>query len=596
MVLRFLIASLISVVFLSVALPAYAVETHGLAMHGAPKYESDFKHLDYANPQAPKGGHLTMGATGSFDTLNHHIIMGNTAEGLALINDKLMERVWDEPFTLYGLVAEKIDIPADRSSITFYLRPEARFHDGHPMTAEDVVFSYKAYLEHGHPVRRRVYSLVENVDIIDNHTVRFDFGEGYDAETALILAMMPVLPKHYWEKHDISKTTLTPPLGSGPYKIAEVEPGRKIVYERVKDYWAQDIPVRVGHHNFDTITYQYYRDDDVALQAFKAGDYDLRREWDINKWQTGYDAPAVKEGDIVLEEIAHGRPEWLRALVYNTRRDIFADRRVREALSYAFDFEWLNKTLFHGGFKRIESTFPNSSLAATGKPKGEELEMLEKYRENLPDEVFGEMWSAPDTHGGGPAGLRQNLLKATKLLKEAGWTYRDGVLVNQATGEPFAFEILVGNPNYERIALEFARTLKRLGISARVRIVDSAQYTGRLNDFDYDMTVFQWVNSLSPGNEQMNYWGSAAAHRAGSRNYAGVDNPAIDALADSIARAPTRESLVARAKALDRALMWGYYFIPLYYQGKDRVAYDSKLQRPAKTPVYGMVWETWWQE
>lgn len=563
--------------------PAHA--DHAIAMHGSPKYAAEFKNLDYVNPDAPKGGNLKLSKAGSFDNLNNHIITGNNAEGLEYVNDKLMQRVWDEPFTMYGLVAESIEVPEDRSSITFILRKEARFHDGKPMTAEDVKFSYEMYRKHGHPVRRRVYGLVTNVEIIDDHKIKFTFGEGFDRESVLILAMMPVLPKHHWEKQDISKTTLTPPLGSGPYKIIAVEPGRKLVYERVKDWWAKDLPINKGQYNFDTITYTYFRDDDIAMQAFNAGDYNLRREYDVTKWASGYN----ENPKVLKEEIAHGRPEWLKALIFNTRRPQFSDARVREALSYMFNAEWLNKNLYFGSLKKISSAYPNSELAARGKPAGEELEILEKFKEHLPSEVFGEAYQSPS------GDMRDNQRKAVALLKEAGWLYKDQKLVN-AAGEAFAFEILLSDPNEEKIALEFARSLKKIGIDVRVRTVDSAQFSGRLEDFDYDMLLFKWINSLSPGNEQVNYWGKLSAETNGARNYAGIKNKGVDGIADSIARATTREGLVARCRALDRALMQGHYMIPLFYLGKDMVAHVADIQRPQVTPVYGIVLESWWMK
>jgi len=570
---------------------------YGLAMHGQPKYNADFKHLDYSNPNAPKGGHVKYGVKGSFDNLNHHVITGNAAQGLGLVNDKLMARVWDEPFTLYGLVAKNIEIAKDRSWIIFNLRPEARFHDGKQMTTDDVIFSYESYLKYGHPVRRRVYGLVKNVTKINDQKVKFEFGEGYDPETALILAMMPVLPKHYWTTHDISKTTLKIPLGSGPYKIKTVENGRKITYERVKNYWAKDLAINSGHYNFDNISYLYFRDDGIALEAFKAGEYDIRREHDATKWITGYQHPDVTNGEIIKAEIEHGRPEWVRSFIYNTRRELFKDIKVREALTYAFDFEWINKNLYYGAFKRIESFFPNSILAATGIPEGEELEILKQVSigEYLPKNVFGPAYKAPLTDGSGPRGFRKNLKKADQLLKEAGWIVVNGKRTHKVSGEVFKFEILLGSPNDEKFTLEFIRALKKLGIEARPRTVDSAQFSGRLDSFDYDMTVYRWVNSLSPGNEQMNYWSSHAANLKGSRNYAGVKNKAIDFIADAIARAPTRKSLEAHVRALDRVLSWGYYTIPLYYLGKDLVAYRAEIKRPKITPLYGIVMETWWQ-
>ncbi len=458
------------------------------------------------------------------------------------------------------------------------------------MTAEDVKFSYEMFRQYGHPVRRRVYGLITAVKIISDHDIKFTFGDGYDRESALILAIMPVLPKHYWETHDISRTTLEPPLGSGPYKIKSVEPGRRIVYERVKDYWAKDLPVNVGHYNFDTVTFSYYRDDDIALEAFKAGDYNLRHEYNIHKWLTAYDFRALKTGRVIKEEIRHHRPEWLHAIIFNTRRPLFQDRRVREALGLMFNFDWINKNLFFGAFRRISSIYPNSELAATGKPQGEELAQLGKFRDQLPPEVFGSAWQPPS------ADMRANQRKAMKLLKEAGWVYEDQELVNQETGAPFNFEILLNDPGDEKIALEFARALKKIGIAARVRTVDSAQFTGRLDAYDYDMVMHRWTNSLSPGSEQLNYWGTAAARNKGARNYAGIESPAVDALCNGIARATDRQALVARARALDRAIMWGYYMIPMSYLGRDLVAYSTDIRRPEAVPVYGIVQETWWMQ
>lgn len=584
------------------AVQAWAIEKplrgehHAIAMHGTPKYDASFTHLDYANPDAPKGGTLRHGMTGTFDNLQVNTIKGLPAAGLNMIYDSLMARVWDEPFTMYGLVAESVDMPEDRSQITFYLRPEARFHDGHKLTAADVVFSFEALKEHGKPVTRHIYGLVDKVEVIDAHTVRFVFSPEHDAETALILSMMPVMPKHYWEGRDFSKTTLDAPLGSGPYRIGEVEPGRKIVYERMPDYWAADLPINAGFYNFNTIIYDYYRDDTVALEAFKAGDYDLRRESSGTKWTLSYDFPAVTSGDVVLEELNHGRPEYARAFIFNTRRDLFAEREVRKALGYAFDFEWMNAKLMHGMYKRIDSYFPNSELAARGAPGPLELEVLEPWRGKVPAEVFGPAYEPPKTEGKAAGMRRKNLRMAMSILKKAGWVIQNGVLVNAKTGKKFNFEILLRNPEDEKVALAYVESLKRIGVEAMVRTVDSAQFTRRLNDFDYDMVLFRWVNSLSPGNEQLNYWGSAAADLPGSRNYAGVKSPAVDAVAVSIGESKTREELVARTHALDRLLSWGYYGVPLYHMGRDLVAYRAGLKRPEVTPVYGMVIEAWWRD
>lgn len=562
---------------------------HALAMHGTPKYPADFAHLDYVNPDAPKGGTLKLAKTGSFDTLNGNIIMGTAAEGLGMIGDQLMQRVWDEPFTLYGLVAASAEVPDDRSWVIYRLRPEAKFHDGTPMTAQDVKFSYEMFLKHGHPVRRRVYGLVKDVTVMDPQTIKFTFGDGYDPETVMILSLMHVLPKHYWEKQDITKTTLTPPLGSGPYKIATVDPGRAITYERVKDYWAKDLPVNRGQYNFDRIAYTYFRDDGVALQSFKAGEYDIRREYDITKWKTAYDGNAKTEGLFDMAEISHGRPEWLKAFVFNSRRKPMDNPKVRAALSYLFNYEWINRTFFFGALNKIESAFPNSELAAQGTASGEELAVLEPFRDILPDAVFGDAYKAP------AGNMRDRQRKALGLLKEVGYSYQDQKLVD-AAGQQLHFEILLGTPSEEKIAIEFARTLRRTGIAATVRTVDSAQFAGRLESFDYDIVSYRWINSLSPGNEQMNYWGSAAAALNGSRNYAGVSSTAVDVLADSIARAATRQGLVARTRALDRVLMEGHYMIPLFYLGRDLLAVYKGIGRPEKTPVYGVVLETFWRD
>jgi microcin C transport system substrate-binding protein len=414
-----------------------------------------------------------------------------------------------------------------------------------------------------------------------------------DREMPLIMGLMPILPEHAWRGREFDRTMLEPPLGSGPYRVARFEPGRTIVYERVPDYWGRDLPVNRGQYNFAEIRYDYYRDDGVALEAFKADAYDFRRETDPTKWATGYDFPAARDDRVKLELLPHGRPEPMRALIFNTRRLQFADRTVRDALSYALDFEWMNRTLFHGAYRRTASYYPNSELAASGPPGPAELAVLEPLRDKLPPEVFGPAYVPPTTDGNGPSGLRANLRKAQELLASAGWTVRDGHL-RIAQGAAFEFEILLVSSSDEKVALEFARALQRIGVTARVRTVDSAQYQARLEAFDFDMTLNRWASTLSPGNEQLYYWGSAAADWQGSRNYAGIRSPAVDALAESLAAAVDRDDLVARVRALDRALTWGHYVIPLYHLTADHVAYWSRLKRPAVTPVYGMVIDAWW--
>lgn len=548
--------------------------TFGLSMHGAPKYGAGSAHLDYANPDAPKSGTLRQAAIGTFDSVNPFAIKGKPAQGLGLVHDRLTARVRDEPFTLYPLIAQRLETPEDRSSLTVHIDPRARFSDGSAITAEDVIFSFETLRAQGRPNMRQVYKLAQRVETPDAMTVRFVFGPGYDRETAMIFAMMPVLSKKWWEGKPFDSATLTPPVASGPYKIAQVEPGRRIVYERNPDYWAANIFPNKGLYNLDRIVYDYYRDDTVAFESFKAGDLDYRREFDIAKWSTGYDFPAVRAGKARLETLAHGRPERARSLIFNTRRPPFDDIRVREALSLLPDFAWINKTLFYGKYKRINSFYPNSELAA---------------QEPQP--------SAPPSE----AQMRRNLREADRLLKQAGWTVTNGV--RSKDGKPFSFEILAGAPEDEKIALAFVRNLERMGIHATVRALDSAAFIDRLNGYDYDMLLYDWISSLSPGTEQALFWGCEAGKQPARWNYAGICDPRIDALAAAIPETKSRAELVADVKALDRLLMEGHYAIPLFYPGADFVAYRTFLHHPQAKPVYGLaqevfgnVLETWWAE
>jgi microcin C transport system substrate-binding protein len=568
---------------------------HAIAMHGEPRYPADFDHFGYLDPDAPKGGVFRNAATGTFDTLNPYITRGRAALGLGYVTESLMRRSWDEPFSLYGLIAESITVPDDRAWVEFTLRPEARWHDGWPITPADVLFSWRTLRDHGRPNHRSYYARVAAAVQTGERSVRFTFSEegAGDREMALIMGLMPILPEHAWRTRDFDRTTLEPPLGSGPYRIDRFEPGRSIVYRRVPGYWGRDLPINRGQYNFDEIRYDYYRDDGVALEAFKAGAYDFRREIDPAKWATGYDFPAARDGRVTLETLTHGRPEPMRALIFNTRRPWFSDRRVRAALAQALDFDWINRALFHGAYSRTASYYPNSELAAEGPPGPAELAVLEPLRRDLPPEVFGPAYVPPSTDGGGPAGLRANLRRALDLLAQAGWTIREGRLVD-AAGAALEFEILLVSPDDEKIALEYGRALRRIGVVARVRTVDSAQYQARLEAFDFDMTLNRWTSTLSPGNEQLYYWGSEAADQRGSRNYTGIRSPAIDALAKGLGAAVDRADLVARVRALDRALTWGHYVVPLHHLPGDRVAYWSRLRRPAVTPVYGMVIDAWW--
>ena len=563
---------------------------HAIAMHGTPKYPPDFPHFDYVNAAAPKGGTLRIAVQGTFDSFNPFIPKGNAGAGNSY--ESLLTSSADEPFTQYGLIAESIEVPRDRSWAIFTLRPQARWHDGKPITVDDVIWSLETLKTKGQPFFRFYYGGVASAEQIGPRQVKFTFSDPGNRELPLIVGQLPILPKHYWESRDFESTTLEPPLGSGPYRVTDFEPGRYIVTERVTDYWGDDLPVNVGQNNFGRMRYDYYRDDTVIRQALKAGEIDFRLENQAKAWALDYDVPAVKRGWLNKEEIRHFSPTGMQAFVYNTRRELFSDPKVREALAYAFDFEWTNRNLFFGQYARTESYFSNSELAAVGLPEGSELKILDRYRERIPAELFNQPYRAPLT--GGSGWPRENLARAFALLEEAGWMVRDMQLVNEDSGQGFSFEILLVSPAFERIVLPFARNLKRLGIDARVRLVDQSQYINRIRSFDFDMIVSGWGASESPGNEQRGFWTSAAADSPAAQNYAGVRDPVVDELVELLINAPDRESLVARARALDRVLLFGYYVIPQWHLRMQRVLYWDKFSRPELTPRTGTSIDYWW--
>ncbi len=569
--------------------------SHAIAMHGEPKYPKDFKHFDYVNPNAPKGGTLNLYSFGNFDSLNPYILKGIPPSGIDMTFDTLMASSKDEPFSEYGLIAESVEVPKDRSWIAFNLRKEARFHDNSPVTADDVVFSFNVLKEKGNPLYRYYYGNVTKVEATSPRRVLFTFDKTADnRELPLILGQLPVFSAKYWEKKDFAATTLTPVLGSGPYKVSSFEAGRYIVYELNPEYWGKDLPVNVGSYNFAKIKYDFYRDTTVALEAFKSGAFDVRIENEAKKWGTGYNFPAYTEGTVKKSEFRHYLPSGMQGFVFNTRKDIFKDRKVREALGYAFDFEWSNKHLFYGLYSRTGSYFDNSEMAASGLPSAEEIKLLEPWRASVPPEVFTSVYEPPKTSGDG--NIRPNLLKAFALLKEAGWEYKNGRLENQA-GEPFAFEIMLDTASagaWERITLPFVRNLKRLGIDARIRVVDVTQNQNRINNFDFDMITAVWGQSLSPGNEQRSFWGSTAADQPGSRNYAGIKNQAVDAMIEKIISAGDDKALNTAVKALDRLLLWEYYVIPQWHSKVTRIAYWDKFGIPDITPLQGVQITTWW--
>ena len=568
------------------------INTHALAMHGTPKYSADFTHLDYVNPDAPKGGDVRLSAIGTFDTLNPFTLKGVPAAGLILTFDTLLVSTADEAFSEYGLIAESIQVPEDRSWITFTLRSQARFHDGSPITVDDVIWTLETLKTQGNPFYAAYYANVGKGEKVDERQVKFTFSGGENRELPLIIGQMPILSKTFWQTREFTATTLKAVLGNGPYRVSELEPGRHITYERVKDYWAADLPIRRGQYNFDKIRYDYYRDNTATLEAFKAGEYDYRAENTSKLWATAYTGPAIEAGLIKKEALPHERPTGMQAYIFNTRKALFKDAQVRQALAYAFDFEWTNKTLFYGAYSRTRSYYSNSDLASRGTPNAKELALLEPFRDQLPPEVFTTEYAPPTTDGTGK--LRKNLRQALTLLKAAGWGIKNQKLVNQTTGQAMAFEILLVSPAFERITLPFKKNLERLGIDVNVRLVDVPQYQKRLETFDFDVISSGIGQSRSPGNEQRDFWHSATVDTPGSRNRIGIQNPVVDHLVDLIISAPDRESLINRTRALDRVLLWNHYVIPHWHYRFDRVAYWDKFGLPETIPINGSQFFSWW--
>ena len=565
---------------------------HALTFGDAPKYGPDFKQLDYVNPDAPKGGTVKFSSLGGFDTFNPFVPRGDIAPGLNYVFETLTTSPDDDALGEYGLIAESMELAADRTWIEFNLRPEAKWHDGQPITADDVIFSFNILKEKGSPFYGFYYADVTKVEKLDDHRVKFTFRTGDNRELPIIMGQLPILPKHYWEGKAFDEPTLTPPLGSGPYKIDSFEPGRSVTLRRVTDWWAKDLPINRGRYNYDVIRYDLYRDPTVAREAFKGGAYDFNSENSAKAWATAYDTPAVKDGRIVKETLPDANPDGMQCYVYNLRRPIFADRKTREALSYAFDFEWSNKALFYGQYQRSRSFFENSEMAATGMPSPEELKILGPLKGKIPDEVFTAEYNPPKTNGSGSS--RDNLTIAAKLLDEAGWKVENGKRTRN--GQALTFEILLYDPQFERITEPFIRNLEKIGVSATMRTVDSAQYQERIRKFDFDMINGGFGQSLSPGNEQRDFWGSAAADQPDSRNVIGIKDPVIDGLVDQLIAAPNRKDLVVHVRALDRVLQWGFYVIPQWHYAFTRIAYWDKFGRPAKLPepAYGIGMTAWW--
>ncbi len=568
--------------------------SHAIAMHGEPKYSKDFENVEYINANSIKGGSIVRSAIGTYDSFNPFILKGTSAAGIGGLYETLTTGSSDEAFTEYGLLAETIEWPDDRSWVSFTLRNEAFWHDGKKITADDVVWTFNTLMEKGHPFYKYYYGDVKEVIKEQENKVRFNFTSNTNKELVLIVGQLPVLPKHYWENKNFEETSLEIPIGSGPYKIKSFDSGRSITYELDQNYWGfgAAIPIKIGKDNFGTIRYDYYKDRGIEREAFKSGEIDFFSENSSKEWATAYDINAVNEGLIKKELISHENPQGMQGFAFNIRKDKFKDRRVRKALSYAFDFEWSNKNLFFDAYKRTDSFFENSELASSGLPSKEELNYLNPYFDVLPKEIFTEEYTNPVTDGSGY--MRMQLQEAAKLLEESGWELVDGKLLHSSTKELFEFEILLRSPAFERIVFPFKDNLEKLGIIAEVRTIDSAQYQKRMETFDFDMVVQTFGQSLSPGNEQRNFWGSDAADTDGSRNVVGIKNYAVDGLIESLINASDREELITITKALDRVLLWNYYVIPQWHISSYRVLYWDFFDQPKIKPKYSLGFDTWW--
>lgn len=568
---------------------------HGMAMHGEPKYAANAGSPDYVNPNAPKGGDVKYGApmASTFDSLHPFIIKGVPAANVSTLWESLCWHARDEAFSVYGMIAETMEWPDDRSWVAFTLRPQAKWHDGSPITVEDVIWTFDTLKAKGLPRYATYYADVLKAEKAGERKVLFSFKPGeVNRELPLIVSSLPVLPSKWWATRDFEKVSLEPALGSGPYKVDNVDVGRSIAYRRVADWWAKDLWMNRGRYNFETVRYDYYRDNNVVFEAFKAGEIDIRRENSGRNWMTKYDFPAVKDGRVKREEIAHENPTPMQGFIFNLRRPLFRDRKVREAIGLMYDFEWQNKNLSYGYYTRTRSFFGNCELEAKGLPSPDELKILEPLRGKIPDEVFTAEFNPPKTDGSG--NIREQARKAIALMKEAGWEIKDGKMTDKA-GKKFAFEMLLHDPGFEAMTLPVKQNCERIGIDMNVRTVDTSQYQRRTDTYDFDMTIDLWAQALSPGNEQREFWGSKAADTPGGRNSIGIKDPAIDQLIELVVSAPDRETLITRTRCLDRVLSWHIFVIPQFRSGKEPVAYWDRFSHPEKSAKYAPAsFDTWW--
>ena len=573
-------------------LSAQMTPTHGVSILGTLKYPENFTHFEYVNPNAPKGGMVRLGSFGDFDTFNAFSVKGTFAEGAdTLLHCTLLAPADDEPASYYGYLAEKVIVASDHKSITFTLNKNAKFSDGTPVTADDVIFSFYTLTKKGLPLFAQKYRDVEKVEKMSQTEVKFIFSTDENRQLPAILGQFPILSKAYYQKHDFEKTDLTPPVCCGPYQIKEFEAGKRVVYTRIPNWWGENLPSQKGLNNFD-MSYDYYRDENILLQAFESGKYDFHFERSAKDWATGYNIPAVKEGKVILQKIPNKIPIGTQAFIFNTRRPIFADRKVREALADAFDFEWMNKHLCYNAYTRSLSYFNNSPMSSSGLPEGEELKILELYKDKLPPEVFTQAFTLPIAKETGYD--RKPIEKANAVLQSAGWIVKNEERVNAKTGEPLTFEFLLTDPLFERAALALQRNFKDLGIRMTIRTVTLSEYTEAVENYDYDMIAVFMPQAEIPGNEQRDFWGSKSALTGGGENYSGINDPVVDALIELVVSASDRQTLIDRVHALDRVLLWGYYAIPTWYMPFLRIAYWNKFGMPKKKPKDGIGFNTWW--
>lgn len=552
------------------------IHSHAITIHGEPKYPKQFKHFEYAHPNAPKGGTLRIAEVGTFDSVNPYAVKGRPERNtLLLLHGSLLERSHDEVGTMYGHIAQSVEYPASKQWITFHLDPKATFSDGHPITADDVAFTFNTLMKDGSPRYTLYWADVSKVEVVNDQTITFYNNNPSNTELFQILGEIPVLAKHYWQKHDLQKSSLDIPVVSGPYTLSRVDAGRKVVYKRIKNYWAQNTPTRKGMFNFDVIDVTYYKDNNVYLEAFKAGEFDLNTRNTAKNWANAYNIPAVKSGKIIKAEIPNSNTQGFTGLMFNLRNRAFSDPALREAINYAYDFEWTNKNLFYNSYTRSNSYFANSELSATGLPSAKELALLKPLAQHIPERVFTQAYTNPQTNGSG--NNRENLKKAKKILQRAGFNIHNGKLINPSTQKPVTLEILQSSALFEGLINPWINNLKKLGIDATLRVVGSAQYINLRNNRNFDASIISTAPTSSPGNEQRDYWGSQAADLNNSWNHMGLSNPAVDALIEHIIDAPNREALVTATRALDRVLLHSHYAVPFHYSPISKVAYWNKF-------------------